>query len=92
MRQKQKPVFFIVLAVILLLTYVAFFGLHSYYGDISKGIAGAGEIRWGIDIRGGVDATFQPDTTEIITNENIPDSYKEYYYNRHIQLFTTAKV
>lgn len=71
MRQKQKPVFFIVLAVILLLTYTAFFGLHSYYGDVSKGIAGAGEIRWGIDIRGGVDATFQPDTTEEITKENI---------------------
>ena len=71
MRQKQKPVFFIVLAVILLLTYTAFFGLHSYYGDVSKGIAGAGEIRWGIDIRGGVDATFQPDTTEEITDENI---------------------
>jgi len=28
----------------------------------------------------------------IVTNENIPDSYKEYYYNNHIQLFTTAKV
>ena len=71
MRQKAKPVFFIVLAAILFLTYVAFFGLYRYYGDMSSGISGAGKIRWGIDIRGGVDATFQPDTTEEVTDENI---------------------
>lgn len=71
MKQKQKPVFFIVLAAILLLTYIAFFGVYSYYGDTSSGISGAGKIRWGIDIRGGVDATFQPDTTDEITDENM---------------------
>lgn len=71
MRQKQKFAFFIVLAVIVLLTYIAFFGVYRYFGDTSSGISGADKIRWGIDIRGGVDATFQPDTTDEVTDDNI---------------------
>ena len=36
-----------------------FFGVTSYYGDVEKTIIkGADDIRWGIDIRGGVDVTF----------------------------------
>jgi preprotein translocase subunit SecD len=54
---KKKLNFFIVLAVTLFMVYLAAFGLKL--GDLT--IAGAPEIRFGIDIRGGVNATFQPE-------------------------------
>lgn len=61
MKRTAKPVFFIVSLLILALTYTTFFGIHSYYGDRRDTyIRGASEIRFGIDIRGGVDATFGP--------------------------------
>ena len=57
-----EPVFFVVLILILALTYAAFFGFYDYYGDTKKTyIKGAGDIRWGIDISGGVEAVFAPD-------------------------------
>ncbi len=62
MRRAKKPVFFIVFALILAFAYLTFFGVHYKYGDIENTvIKGANEIRWGIDIRGGVNATFGPD-------------------------------
>ncbi|MDR1736196.1 MAG: protein translocase subunit SecF [Oscillospiraceae bacterium] len=54
----KKSVFFIVVLVTLLLTAVAVFGIHSEFLNID--LKGAGEMRWGIDIRGGVDAVFVP--------------------------------
>lgn len=54
---KNKPIFFIVLAITLLMVYTALFGLK--FSDDSK-ILGAPDMRFGIDIRGGVDAVFQP--------------------------------
>ncbi|MEM0530406.1 SecD/SecF family protein translocase subunit [Zongyangia sp. HA2173] len=61
MKRVGKPVFFIVLVLIIALTYTAFFGVYTYNGDIrSTVIKGAEDIRWGIDIRGGVDVTFSP--------------------------------
>ena len=61
MRRTKKPVFFIVLLCILALGYLTFFGIHTYFGDTRKTyIKGADEIRWGIDIQGGVNATFEP--------------------------------
>lgn len=61
MRRVKKPVFFIVLICILGLGYLTFAGIHTQYGDIKTTyIKGADEIRWGIDIQGGVNATFQP--------------------------------
>ncbi len=54
--KSKKPVFFIVLAIALLMGYTAIFGIH-----IGKfWIKGAPDMRFGIDIRGGVDATFEP--------------------------------
>lgn len=57
-----KPVFFVVLILILALTYTAFFGIDNYYGDTRNVyFKGAEDIRWGIDIQGGVEAVFSPD-------------------------------
>lgn len=60
-RRVKKPVFFIVLLCILGLGFLTFAGIHTQYGDIKTTyIKGADEIRWGIDIQGGVNATFEP--------------------------------
>lgn len=61
MRRVKKPVFFIVVAVIAILTYLTMYGVHGQYGDTRiTYIKGVDEIRWGIDIQGGVNATFEP--------------------------------
>lgn len=61
MRRVKKPVFFIVLILIAALVYTSLFGVYGQNGDFKLTyIKGAGDIRWGIDIRGGVDATFTP--------------------------------
>ena len=61
MRRTKKPVFFIVLAFILAFGYLTFAGIHTQYGDIKKTyIKSVDDIRWGIDIQGGVNATFEP--------------------------------
>ena len=60
-RRIKKPVFFIVVIIIALLGYFTFFGFHTYYGDSTTTIIkGVDEIRWGIDIQGGVSATYEP--------------------------------
>ncbi|HIX66463.1 MAG TPA: protein translocase subunit SecD [Candidatus Anaerotruncus excrementipullorum] len=61
MKKVGKPAFFIVVILIAVLTYLAFFGFSTFWGDIEhKYIKGVDDIRWGIDIRGGVDVTFTP--------------------------------
>lgn len=61
LRRVKKPVFFIVAISILLFTVIVFTGVSTQYGDIKKTyINGVDDIRWGIDIRGGVDVTFTP--------------------------------
>ena len=61
MKRVKKPVFFIVAVLILALTYTAIFGIYSQNGDNKTTyVKGASDIRWGIDIRGGVEATFSP--------------------------------
>lgn len=68
-----KPVFFVVFLLILALTYTAFFGIENYYGDTKNVyVKGAEDIRWGIDIRGGVEAVFSPDKADVdITDEDM---------------------
>lgn len=61
MKRVSKSVFFIVAILILALTYFSIFGFSTYYGDIETTIVkGINDIRWGIDIKGGVEATFKP--------------------------------
>ncbi len=55
--KKTKPVFFIIVAIALLMTYTAAVGIH--FGNVN--IKGANEMRFGIDIKGGVHAVFQPE-------------------------------
>ena len=58
---KKKPVFFIVLLVAILMVYTALFGITIPMGDKPLEIKGAPDMRFGIDIRGGVEAAFQPE-------------------------------
>ena len=58
---KKKPVFFIVLLIAILMVYTALFGITIPMGDSPLEIKGAPDMRYGIDIRGGVKAAFQPD-------------------------------
>lgn len=61
MKRVKKPVFFVVTLLILALVYTSLFGVYGQKGDFKQTyIKGAGDIRWGIDIRGGVEATFSP--------------------------------
>ena len=53
---KSKKMFFIVFLITAALLYVAFYGLHL--GSVN--LKGANEMRFGIDIRGGVEATYTP--------------------------------
>ena len=69
MKKTGKPIFFIVLVLIIAFTYLSFAGVSTYFGDnkISY-VKGISDIRWGIDISGGVEAAFTPPESEI---ENI---------------------
>ncbi|MEH2935480.1 protein translocase subunit SecF [Acutalibacter sp. JLR.KK004] len=61
MKRVKKPVFFVVLVLICALVFTSLFGLYGQNGDFKTTILkGVGDIRWGIDIRGGVEATFSP--------------------------------
>ena len=61
MKRTGKPVFFIVAIITIVFTVLSITGISSYYGDIqSVYIKGGDQIRWGIDIRGGVEVTFVP--------------------------------
>ncbi len=72
-KRTGKPVFFVVLILILALAFTAFFGISSYYGDTRVVYTkGANDIRWGIDIKGGVEAVFSPDKADVdITDEDM---------------------
>ncbi len=54
-----RPVFFIVLLLIAVFTTTSLMGISTRYGDTETHyIWGIDDIRWGIDIRGGVNVTF----------------------------------
>lgn len=72
MKKVKQPVFFVVAALILAFTYLSIVGIHTQYGDITTTwIRGISDIRWGIDIRGGVDVTFTPPADYDATNEEM---------------------
>ena len=56
MKKGHKITFFIAVILIAILGYVTAKGIH--FGDVN--IKGANEMRYGIDIRGGVEATYEP--------------------------------
>ncbi len=61
MKKGSKATFFVVFALIIFLAVTSFVGIRTTYGDTTKVyVKGANDIRWGIDIRGGVDVTFTP--------------------------------
>lgn len=61
MKRVGKPVFFIVAILIIVFTTLSITGISTKYADIETTIIkGVNQIRWGIDIRGGVDVTFTP--------------------------------
>ncbi|MBP0979214.1 MAG: SecD/SecF family protein translocase subunit [Oscillospiraceae bacterium] len=60
-KKLKKSNFFIVLSLLVLFACLTFFGLSRKFGDITHVyVKSASDIRWGIDIRGGVDVTFTP--------------------------------
>ena len=62
MKRGKKPVFFVVALLIVALVYTSLAGVYGQNGDFKVTyIKGTGDIRWGIDIRGGVEATFSPE-------------------------------
>lgn len=61
MKRIPKPVFFIVAILILAFTATSLLGISYYKGDNRQVVVkGLNDIRWGIDIRGGVEASFTP--------------------------------
>lgn len=61
MKRVGKSVFFILAVLIVFFTVTSFTGIKTQYADkVTTWIKGADDIRWGIDIRGGVDVTFSP--------------------------------
>ena len=72
MKKVGKPVFFIVVLLIAALTLTTFFGISTTFGDISTTwVKGVDAIRWGIDVRGGVDVTFGPPEGVEATDEEM---------------------
>lgn len=67
-----KPVIFITVIIIAAITYLAIFGIHYTYGDETRTlIRGVSDIRFGIDIRGGVDVTFTPPKGTSVTQSDM---------------------
>ena len=72
-KRTGKLWFFVIFVLILAFTYASFFGIYNYYGDTKTVYTkGASDIRWGIDISGGVEAVFSPDIKDAeITAEDM---------------------
>lgn len=84
MKRIPKPVFFIVALLILAFAFTSIFGVSYYVGDNKQTvIKGLGDVRWGIDIRGGVEATFKPAGDYNATDQQL-DSAKSIIENRMI--------
>ena len=61
MKRTPKAAFFIVAVLIITLCVTSIFGVYGQYGDRTDTIIrGISDIRWGVDIQGGVDVVFGP--------------------------------
>jgi len=68
----KKYAFFIVAAIIIAMTCLALFGLEIPMGDKTIELPGAADMRFGIDIRGGVDAVFEAkDVDKVPTGDEL---------------------
>ena len=86
MRKLKKPVFFVVLFVIVFFAVLVFQGFAYQFGDNKTVyVKGTDDIRWGIDIRGGVSVTFTP-ADEIDATDEQMDSVRELIVQRLINL------
>ncbi len=85
MKRSSKITFFVVAALILGLAYTAIFGVYTNYGDRRDTvIRGMQDIRFGIDIRGGIDVTFGPtDDVKSVTDAQM-EAAKEIISSRLI--------
>lgn len=89
MKRVGKPVFFVILFSIIAFAYLAFFGFKTSYGDIdTTWIKGINDIRWGIDIRGGVEVIFMPEN-EIDATEDQLDAAAEVMRQRLVSMNIT---
>ena len=89
MKRGKKPVFFIVVLAIAAFAYLTYAGISTQYGDIKTSyIKGVDEIRWGIDIQGGVNATFEP-ANDYDASQNDMDSAKAIIEQRLVSLNIT---
>jgi preprotein translocase subunit SecD len=67
-----KPVVFFTIIIIAALTCLTYFGIVTTSGDTRNvWVAGIHDIRWGIDINGGVNVTFTPAAGAKKTAENM---------------------
>ncbi|MGN0708150.1 MAG: protein translocase subunit SecF [Faecalibacterium sp.] len=73
MKTKGKAWHLVVTALLILVfVYTAFFGVSARYGDVTKTyIKGAKDIRFGVDIKGGVNVTFVPSDGYDATDEQL---------------------
>lgn len=84
MKRIPKPVFFIVAILIIAFACSALLGVKYYEGDIQQTVVkGISDMRWGIDIRGGVEATFKPADDIDATDEQL-DSAKSIIETRMV--------
>ncbi len=76
MKKSRRSTFFIVAVLILAFTYLSLFGISTYFGDVKKVyVKGVNDIRWGIDIQGGVEAVFTPDVdADSLSAEQMADN------------------
>lgn len=88
--KNKKPVFFIVLILILAFAASTVFGVKNQYGDLTTTyINGLEDIRLGIDIQGGVDVTFAPADDSVDATKEQLESVQEVMKTRLIGLGIT---
>ena len=75
--------------LIVVFAFTAFFGASSTYGDVTTTyIKGARDIRFGVDIKGGVNVTFLPSDGFDATDEQL-DAAQSVIENRLVALNIT---
>ena len=77
MKRTPKWAFFVVAVLIFALSFTAIFGVYQRFGDRTDTIIrGVSDIRWGIDIQGGVDVVFGPVDEDVDPTDEQLDAVK----------------